>query len=638
MRKLPQFIAIDGEGRNVDGIGSEHLYTLLANSHDEYVENAEYGLDTSICLAALCSWKARFPDATFVGFATNYDINMMLRDVPKEMLQRLWKIGRTYWTDYERSLTYRIEYIPSKWFNIIPQTRVNGKLQSIKGAGCKIWDVWGFFQKKFTSVLEEWLNPTELDELGAFIATMKDARGEFTSEMQPLIRRYCIAECQMLVKVMDKLAKSLWDADLPIDSWLGAGAIATKMLQDNAVKHTLEWEHWPLEIKNAAMWAYFGGRVEIFQQGIIPGPIYDYDVQSAYPSAIASLPFLREGWWSTGDMPTGASHVHQLIAVEWDTRETPYSWLAPFPQHFEDGRVAWESIGKGIYHNNEWWAAKNLFGDAIKETAVYTFTPISEYATPFSFVKGYYARKAQLKRRGDPRYYPLKVGLNSLYGKLAQSMGRTEQWGPPPYQNYYLAGKVTAEIRARMLMALAHAGKASAVMVATDGLFTRKKISNLVPCYRLGGWERTELPKGMTLVQAGVWWEPGDAKARRRTRGFGARSVTHGEASFLFKEGAPPEIYYQEVRFIGLGYCVNTGDWTNWRRWIDVERTLSANLEPHKQTSFVEGTQWGYVAEYIRHDPDKRRPYSTRRERMAEPDAEQVDAIQATEQPEGAGQ
>jgi hypothetical protein len=54
----------------------------------------------------------------------------------------------------------------------------------------------------------------------------------------------------------------------------------------------------PPEVERAARHGYFGGRIEVPVYGEVPGPIYRYDVHSAYPAAIAELPNLTRGSWA----------------------------------------------------------------------------------------------------------------------------------------------------------------------------------------------------------------------------------------------------------------------------------------------------------------------------------------------------
>jgi hypothetical protein len=334
-----------------------------------------------------------------------------------------------------------------------------------------------------------------------------------------------------------------------------------------------------------------------------------------------------------------------MIHVRWDTRGHPLAWLAPFPQHYASGKVGWEAVGEGWYHMSEYSAAKALFGERIHETEAWELAAYSTGA--FTFVEAAYRTRAAYKAANDPRHFPLKVGLNALYGKLAESMTR-DPTRRPAYQNFFLAGAVTAATRAKVLGVLAHVGRERAVMAATDGVFllgadsgSSAGVDPLTGAgvrvgLGLGEWEVSSTPPGMVLAQAGVYWEVPQVGVipKVRTRGFGVKSVSYDDAARLFR-GTAPELSYRETRFIGLGYCVNTGDFSQWRRWVSVERTLSRSLEPYRRV------EHGKVVAGVLHDAMQRRPYRPRNVRMTElperPNAELLDALQMMEQPEGAG-
>lgn len=666
-RTPPSFIAIDGEGMNADGVGSEHRYTLLAASTGDYRENVAEGLSTAECLEFLTLLGRAYPGRTFCGFALNYDVNMMLGGVPHRILERLWRTGyarvRMPGDDW-----YGLSYVPSKWFGVtrLERTVKHGKATYARLYGMRAWDVWGFFQSRFVTVLQQWL--PEDQEAIASVERMKEARGTFAAEETEQIRAYCLQECSLLVRVMEKLAETLWGVGLYPRSWLGAGSIASAMLTKYDVARHVRWDDVPEPAREASLWAYFGGRVELFCQGVIPEEVWDYDVRSAYPSTIAELPSLAEGTWDHVYAP-GPRLDEKLVTcragmvrVRWDTRAHKDAWVAPFPQHYGGGRVAWEPVGTGWYHVAEYRAARAVFGGCIEPLELWDCLSNPD-VNPFAFVPALYAERARYKAAGDARHYPLKVGLNSLYGKLAQGMSQRQE-RRPRWQNYFLAGMVTAATRARILEGLAHVGRSRAIMAATDGLFVRAPLDGVVVpgvgaggrdnrhgdggtrydvplSDTLGGWEWSAVATGMVLVQAGIYWEhPERSRAPRvRTRGFGVRSVSYWDAIALFTRPWPIEHKYPETRFIGLGYVVNTGHWADWRRWIPLERTMSRLVMPWRliDEESMRRTGWAHLRVGVLRDPATRRAYMARGERMANPDNDQLNALVELEQPEGAG-
>ena len=125
----------------------------------------------------------------------------------------------------------------------------------------------------------------------------------------------------------------------------------------------------------------------------------------------------------------------------------------------------------------------------------------------------------------NTRGYPLKLGLNSLYGKMAQRCGRG------PYHDVVSAGLITAITRARLIEAIGQ-DPHSVVMVATDAVFSTRPLS-LDIGERLGQWEEKVWPD-LFIAQPGVYWSPSDLEKSVKSRGA-PRSVI-GPAAPRFHE------------------------------------------------------------------------------------------------------
>src|SRR5215472_15302105 len=129
--KKTTVLCIDGEGKNLKGtelvkrrkhsnwsFSREQVYTYLAASNSDSsftseISNFQAGLTTLDCF----KWLMNLPaDALIVGFAFNYDINMMLEAFrqPKEAnrLKLLYEKQSVMWKGY------KITYIPHKSFSL----------------------------------------------------------------------------------------------------------------------------------------------------------------------------------------------------------------------------------------------------------------------------------------------------------------------------------------------------------------------------------------------------------------------------------------------------------------------------------------------------------------------------------------
>lgn len=601
---MPTFVALDGEGMDVND--GEHIYTLLASSSGAYVERwSGHGLSSKKCLDFILSEKRQ--GVILVGYAFNYDVNMLLKDVPQKALLSLWNMGECFVK--LSGVYYKLSYIPSKSFTVARlksfEKREDGKYVYTIEKSARVWDVFGFYQKSFVATLQEWCG--DMASVIEYIASMKARRGQFVKESNDEIKTYCLNECELLVLVMDKLASALWQANIYLTSWHGAGSIAGTLLHQHHIEEHLSFETWSQSVRDASMWAYFGGRIEVFRQGIIPAPTFDYDVVSAYPSAIVDLPSLSDGeWFITHTYQSGLRY--SLWHVSWNIpKNDNLFWLSPFPQHIHNGGVYYLSRGDGWYHGIEVDAAKAIYGDRITIDTGYVFQPKDESNKPFRWVDDIFRQRLEYKRLNDPRHYPLKVGLNSLYGKMAQGVSKNQSIAPR-YQNYYLAGLITATTRARLLQAAHLAGKYHLIALATDGVFTSREIPVSVDPQSLGGWELSIVDEPLLVVQAGVMFTP-SAKIVR-SRGFARATLDYETLANVWRdEGYKGSLTYTERRFIGLGSAVGRRDFIQWRRWIENERLLNFSLGNKKLPDFSRPK--GYVLPGVAYTGN--RPYTPKR-------------------------
>ena len=142
---------------------------------------------------------------------------------------------------------------------------------------------------------------------------MKDLREEFV-RLDDDMKEYCLEECRHLAEGMTKFSVVCIDAGYKPRDWNGAGELATTIFEKHKIpKRPLsKWEiaagrgdkdksirrpERPEEFEIAASAAYFGGRAEVSRIGYVPGPIYQYDINSAYPAAILDLPCPMHTSW-----------------------------------------------------------------------------------------------------------------------------------------------------------------------------------------------------------------------------------------------------------------------------------------------------------------------------------------------------
>lgn len=516
------FVGVDGEGGTIRG---RHLYFLL-RAGDYHVENTS-GLTPTDCLDFL----SRLPnDAIYISYYFDYDVTMICRALSENRLRRLLdREGRSYAKDGTRLRqpfpvdiedgAFQIDYLPRKFFKV--RRRVDAptsvaEAETSYSKWVEISDISAFFQCSFVKALTDW-EITD-DETLAAIQQGKDGRSNF-GRLTEDTRRYNALECVLLANLGERFREVCTDVGYSPAKWQGPGYLAVAMFRAHGIPKTRDLPAVHPDVWEAANAAYYGGRFEVTGVGPVRGPIYQYDINSAYPDAIRRLPCLI--------------HSRFVEEIRDDVRYTLQygeftpnreSMLYSFPIRDRDGGIYFPGTGAGWYWGHEIAAAIHQ-----------DFIPVRGYSLvetcecrPFHWVPEVYQQRITLGKTARGKI--LKLGLNSLYGKTAQSIGGA------PYANPVYASLITSLTRTKLMEAV-HSSPACALglcgqdvyMLATDAVFTGSQLP-LPVSKDLGEWDLETHPDGMFIIQPGVYFtsDPGKPK----TRGLPQRVVVANAEKF----------------------------------------------------------------------------------------------------------
>lgn len=563
------FVAWDGEGAEV---GGRHRYIMLRSSaNDGAVDGG--GVSSTVLLDALAEGLAKHADSIHVGFAFGYDVNMILADMPRLFVRRLWA-GQ--WVRWRR---FTMQYRQRKSF-MLRQHLWNGTKWTTRGG--VIWDVFGFFQSSFVKALHSYDVGTS--EERERIAAMKAERSTFTPEQLPEIQRYCEHECRLLVRLMKRLHEHLTHAGLKVSRWDGAGAVAAALLKRQGVKAFKGSP--PTAVLSAARHAYAGGRIEAVRYGHTTRPVYHYDIRSAYPAATVNLPCLAHGEW-VHNPPVPARESFAVCRVRFafgnDDPLYPFFWRAP------DGAIYFPREGEGWYWSPEiraaWDAGTSgqLHGrlDVLESWA---WRPTCDHK-PFVWLPELYEQRARWKREGIGAEKALKLAINSLYGKCAQQVGGRDG-KPPAYHQLEWAGWITSTTRAMLYRAaLPAALTGDLVMMATDAVYATRPLP--LGGTKLGEWEGHE-HAGVTVVQSGVYWTGQGDDTAAYYRGFDPGSLSRDAVlkGWRYKRAS---VDGTSSRFVGMGLALaGARSWDKWCRWVTTRRALALHPEAGKRAPVIE--------------------------------------------------
>lgn len=485
-----QFVAYDGEGYG-------NKYVLLANSLGERISNPD-GLTTVECLTFLTT-KYTVPTKR-IFFAFGYDVNHILVDVPDDVLEVLLSSRQVEWEGY------KLQYIPGKIFVV---------------NNLRYFDTFGFFQTSYIKVVCMMLGPGTCKPnddpndprrghsidcpVTPELIAGKEARGTFETWSLEKLTEYNDIELDLMVKIFDKLKQAFLDIDVDLKEWYGPGAVAKYWYKEHSVYPRERHTTGSLLALNGA---YYGGRFEQISLGHI-GPIYEYDIRSAYPAVMADMPYFT-GWTRVRryqDHPYAIWHVSFDLRDDYLKEPNLHGFL-PLPMRSKDGRICFPLVGRGWYWSTELLNVLVSFPNA-KLTFHEGYIATVE-GQPFSWVRELYDYRRQLKADGNLAQYAIKVGINSLYGKTAQRIGSND------FFSLAWAGYTTASTRAKLANA-AYSRPESIVGFATDALFSTRPL-DLPISTNLGDWEETVFDSG-TFYQSGVYRLVKGAEVSDRYRG-----------------------------------------------------------------------------------------------------------------------
>lgn len=553
------FIAWDGEGINRDGEGKPQSYVLFGCSVEPPITTDTH-LHTFELLDYILRVGENHRDAFHVGFAFSYDANMIVRSLHPRSLMKLHKTGGVALR--RNGYRYYIQFLPSKWFS------VSRKPQDDKGnhkkVSVRIFDIFSFFTTSFVKAYEKHVGP-----IPQLVLEGKSQRNDFSD--LAYISKYWQAEIECLVALANTLRDRMVEAGFKLTSWHGPGALANYALAER--KMGSKKRECPKEVREAAKYAYAGGRFEMFKLGRTMGPIYSLDINSAYPFGISRLPDLTSGVWehrTFGD--DGESSLRPRIARfgVYRVRLLPqrtdtFIPRTPGPLFHRDkvGNISFPWVTEGWYWSPE---VRNL----VRRVPTNRWEILEGWEflganyDAFDWLPEMYAQRKDWKAEGIAAEYALKLCMSSLYGKMAQRVGwNEERRTAPKWHQLEWAGWTTSNTRAMLWDLMSRIPTESLLAVETDGLYTTTDPSDLgiTESKELGGWEIDTYDE-ILYVQSGLaWLRKGEDWICKR-RGLDANTFGLDDCRRYIdslKPGGEWDPYIGETtRFIGLGAALSS--------------------------------------------------------------------------------
>lgn len=523
---LVEFVGVDGEG--VTEPDGTHRYVLLSVG-----ERSLHRDGATLSFDDICSflWECFLdnPGAVYVGYFLGYDYTQWFRGLPEDRARMLLSPAGIA-SRQRRASGGNPTPFPVGWgpweFDLHA-----GRRFKLRRKGAASWmyicDAGSFYQTSFINAIKpsNWVTPICTAEDYAVIERGKEQRSNATFD--PAMVVYNTTENRVMAALMDVLNDGFTTgAGVRLDrrQWYGPGQAVQRWMTNVSGPTAVEIQAAvPDYALDAGRSSYYGGWFEVFQHGHLPGTTHEYDINSAYPYVIATLPCLLHGIWTHG---TGRGPDTPWKLVHATLRgSSRYCGAAPHRQ--PHGSILRPNHTRGWHWWHELSAARDAgLIDTIRCHEYVAYQPCS-CPPPYAGIADLYQLRLDVGKN-TAAGKALKLLYNSAYGKCAQSVGR------PRYACSLYASAITSGTRTQILQAIAShpRGIEDVAMVATDGVYFRTPHPTLrLHKTELGAWDHTEKP-GLTTYMPGVYWDDhtraklaAGEHATLKSRGVSARDL-----------------------------------------------------------------------------------------------------------------
>ena len=465
------FLIADSDGKFLDKITPENIINFLFSSKYQNTWNFFFNL--------------------------NYDAEVILKLLGPE----LFRYKKTHNLNFTFR-NYKIRYIPSKSLSI-----TKGHHSTV------FFDIAQFYKESLLSAYEN--NIGKIDDN---YKEFKKKRSQFSKSFYRhninKVRNYCIQDCKYTKELSEHFVSLFNDAfGFMPKRWLSSGYLAEKVIINHKIKFPY-FNEIPFKIQQFAKRSYFGARFEILKRGHI-GTAYLYDINSAYPYAMTKIPDLLNGKWINQKTINQKSEVG-FFKIQADIPD--FEMIPCFPFR-KNNMIVFPSGKFETYCTlSELKVCDPKFYKILDS---WQFIPNSETYPFKKFIEKLYRKRMRLKRQNDPMQLPIKIILNSMYGKTGQLYRNRIGNLYNPVMFSFITGTARA-----MLYNFAKENKLENEIVsfATDSICTTRKIN--LKSAKLGEFSLENEANDVFFLQNGFYRFNGKWKQRGLGK-LGTRDIEH---------------------------------------------------------------------------------------------------------------
>lgn len=531
----------------------------------------------------------------YVGFNLPYDARALLGFLPASVLRVLRHIG----VAEHRGWTVEL------WARRVLRIRKRGD-----PARVELYDVYPYYGCGLDAAAEKWLKARKKRVPKSWLENMEKALCEHRAR----VLAYCRYDADLAGRLWGLMVKQY--VSLGVDPHRGASPASLALrAYSGSFKHlgAAPWENRIFKD------TYYGGRIEVLRRGHF-GKVWIYDINSAYPSALATLPDPRKAEMvrvSSGevrpDVLYGAYSVR--VKVPLDRHAPPLPCKSnKLPLVFPVG--VWTT-----------WVDRVTL-DVLREGEIpfelldgWEIVSDAERRLLFPDIVTWYRRR----REHPESSHALKITLNALYGKTAEEISARVPWKngetlrgvfdvrgkmvrkiklPSKHTHFAVAAACTATIRAAIWRAM-RLRPGVVIAAATDGLITSRPIPELDGGEEMGAWRLKYRADEAYVVGTGIYAFRLGKKWTERFRGF------HVEAGILRKlfrrKDAVTEVRIRHALTLAEAARASTAARMrgNLNRMVTLKKDLNVNFDKKRDWP----RPWGSFAEMKKSRPQKSRPW-----------------------------
>lgn len=437
----------------------------------------------------------------------------------------------------------------------------------------ELFDLMQFYGSSLNAASKFYLYEEKLDMDAKRISN--DAK--YRAENREKIIEYCERDAELTARLGVLNAELYKSVGVRSNKWYSAGYISARYFLTHG---TVPRYHFR-EPEQYAYYSYAGGRFECFKRGHFD-QAYKYDIRSAYPFVISTLPNLDRGKWvrdTTIDYDADLIFARCRVVVPDHHIQPVYvrnTGVVVFPTIGSHYRILTKSELEVI----------NDYDLAIVDVCEAWHFYADTNERPFAAIKDMFAKRIELKERGDNQEKVLKRIMNSLYGKFIQVTTDivpqvTHRVGGLFLPSY--ASEITARTRSQILRTTLERDM-SPIAFFTDAILTEEP--EQLASGGLGTWG-LEASGELLLLGCGVYTFRGETKSDTHFRGV---DRVDGKSLFevLQTNGRHSHISVSVERPISLGEYAHSSlfkERHHLNEWLARTKSIDINFDRKRRWS-----------------------------------------------------